>query len=483
MGISLGRDTFLPGDYREFSVRLDDQLRELRERVGEPSFNREYFSLGAELEVYLVDGANRPACANEQLLQLVNHHALTPEINRYNLELNFTPVHGKGSFSELQKEMYCLLDMLADHAQGIGVGIVPIGILPTLQREHLKSEYMTDDNRYRALEKSLRGSGHKRYKININGLDPLVLEGEGISVEGANTSFQVHLRVPADRFADYFNAAQLTTPLLLGMCTNSPLVVGHRLWQESRIALFKQSVDFREHEELHWRQPSRVSFGHGWVRREAWELFSQNVALYEPLLPILYDNKEPFAFSELCLHHGTVWPWNRAVYHPGREGHLRIEFRALPAGPTVLDMVANAVLAVGMALGLADEIDFYSARLPFAYAEYNFYRAAQHGLKAPLIWPHKGRGGFGERPIVEIIEEFLPIARKGIDVLGMESDEIDKFWSIIEERFEKQVTGAVWQLDRFELYRKSCSVDESCLRLLEDYRNNIATGKQVAVWD
>ncbi len=483
MGRSLDRETFLPEDYREFSVRLDTQLRELRERICEPCFQREHFSLGAELEVYLVDGDNRPACANKALLELARHPGLTPEINRYNLELNLTPTHGKGALFGLEREIHSLLEILAGHGRGIGVGIVPVGILPTLQKKHLDSEYMTDDRRYRALERGLCGLDHKHYKININGPEPLALEGEGISVEGANTSFQVHLRVPADRFADYFNAAQLTTPLVLGLCGNSPLVVGHRLWQESRIALFKQSVDFREHEELHWRWPSRVPFGHGWIRREAWELFSQNVALYEPLLPVLYEDSEPFSFPELCLHHGTVWPWNRAIYHPGREGHLRIEFRTLPAGPSVPDMVANLALATGMALGVADVAGDYCARLPFAYAEYNFYRAAQHGLAANLIWPHQGRGGFGERPIVSVIEEFLPLARKGLDLLEMDAGEIDKFWAIICERFEKKVTGASWQLGRFEHHRKSCSVDESCLRLLQDYRDNLATGKQVALWN
>ena len=485
MGISLESKDFTPEDYREFSVRLDSQLHQLRERVDEPSFNRKHFSLGAELEVYMVDEDNRPACVNEKLLELADHPALTPEINRYNLELNMSPVHGEEGrpcLSELQREMYDLLDMLAGHAQGIGAGIVPVGILPTLQKEHLDSKYMTDRDRYRAIMESLCGPDRKQYRININGQDPLVLEGEGISVEGANTSFQVHLRVPADRFADYFNAAQLATPLFLALSANSPLVVGHRLWQESRIALFKQSVDFREHEELHWRRPSRVSFGHGWLRKEAWELFSQNVSLYDPLLPILYDEEDPFSFPELRLHHGTVWSWNRAVYDPGRDGHLRIEFRTLPAGPTVLDMVANAALAVGLTLGLADVADFYAARLPFAYAEYNFYRAAQHGLDARLIWPHTGRGGFGERPIVDVIEEFLPVARTGIAKLGIGTEEISKFWGIIEERFEKKTTGSSWQLDRFGHYRKNCSVEEACRRLLGDYRNNIATGKQVALW-
>ena len=352
MGRSIEFKDLGPEERREFSHRLEVQLQQLREQIQRPSFNRECFSLGAELEVYLVDDQCNPACINEELLAMSNHPQLTPEINRYNLELNLSPVTdhpGKPLFSPIEKEMRELLNLLQNHARSVGGNIIPIGILPTLGVKHLEMEYMTNRKRYHRLRESLCGVDDKNYRIDISGKDHLLLQGKGISVEGANTSFQIHLRVPANRFAEYFNAAQFATPILLGLVGNSPLVVGHRLWQESRIALFKQSVDFRDHQNLEWKQPARVFFGHGWARREAWELFAESVALYPPLLPILFDEEEENLASaspvlpELSLHHGTIWPWNRAVY--GRdgagEGHLRIEFRSLPAGPTVIDMMAN----------------------------------------------------------------------------------------------------------------------------------------------
>ena len=218
--------------------------------LGRPSkghpLNQKHFSLGAELEVYLVDGQYKPACVNEQILELANDPRLTPEVNRYNLELNLTPIDGKKGqlFSPLENEIRNLLDVLQNHAQTIGTNIIPIGILPTLEKEHFKEEYMTDRARYHALKKGLCGPNYKNYKININGKDNLVLSGKGVTVEGANTSFQVHLRIPANEFANHFNAAQFATPLFLALSANSPLVVGHRLWQESRIALFKTECGF-----------------------------------------------------------------------------------------------------------------------------------------------------------------------------------------------------------------------------------------------
>ena len=99
------------------------------------------------------------------------------------------------------------------------------------------------------------------------------------------------------------------------------------------------------------------------------------------------------ALAELRLHQGTVWRWNRAVYDPAGGGHLRIELRALPAGPTVTDMLANAAFLLGLTLALAPEVRAALARrFAFQQAERNFYRAAQYGLAAELAWP-LGHGG------------------------------------------------------------------------------------------
>ena len=486
MGEAIYKEAFTPAEYREFSIRLENQLGQLRDLLATDSFNHWQPSIGAELEMYLVDNDYMPAAVNEELLELAKHPQLTPELNRYNLEFNLSPVPAPGQpFAAIDSELREFLDMLQGHARSIGANIIPIGILPTLQERHLNQVYMTDRPRYHALARGLCGVRGKSFYIDINGKDRLSLEGEGVTVEGANTSFQVHLRVPANQFARQFNSAQLTTPFTVALAANSPLIAGHRLWQESRIALFKQSIDFRERDHPDWRQPARVSFGHGWVRDSAWELFAENVALYQPLIPALIDEEDSGgipSLPELCLHHGTIWPWNRAVYGASDGGHLRIEFRSLPAGPTVIDMLANAALSIGWAVGLGESVDQYLARLPFKFAEYNFYRAAQYGLDAQLIWPRKHVGGLEERPIVELIEEFLPRARVGLELLGIETSEIDRLWAVIEQRFASGRTGAAWQMREFERYRKNCEVGEACSRMLADYVNNVMEGKPVASW-
>src|SRR5260370_2305279 len=91
--------------------------------------------------------------------------------------------------------------------------------------------------------------------------------------------------------------------------------------------------------------------------------------------------------AELRLHEGTVWRWNRPIYDPASGGHLRIEMRALPAGPTVTDMLANAAFLIGLTLWLADQDQRWTYALPFERAAHRFYPAAQYGLHPAQSWP------------------------------------------------------------------------------------------------
>ena len=487
MGDAVYKDSFSASERTEFARRLQVQLNSLRELLQSPPLNVRAPSFGAELELYLVDSDYAPAAISETLLRQMANPQLTPELNRYNLEFNMTPVSALGHpFATMERELRQLMQRLQEQARALDCNILPIGILPTLQQAHLSQEYMSDRPRYHALNRgisALRGAG---YDIHIDGEDPLSLRGEGVTVEGANTSFQVHLRVPAEDFAKWFNAAQLTAPLVLALAANSPLIAGHRLWQESRIALFKQSIDYRRRDNPDWREPARVSFGHGWVREGAWELFAENVALYPPLIPALFPEQQQQQcgpmFPELRLHHGTIWPWNRPVYDHHDGGHLRIEFRSLPAGPTITDMLANAALSIGWAVGLQDRIDGYMAGLPFRFAEYNFYRAAQFGLEAELIWPRAGGVGLELRPVTELIHELLPLAAAGTAELGVASADTEHLWGVLQQRLAMESNGASWQLRRFAAHRQTLPVAESCAAMLAEYLENAMVGAPVATW-
>ena len=416
---------------------------------------------------------------------------ITDEIDRFNLEINSTPAPLSGRpFHHLRQQFEEALELVRAAAARRGADAVAIGVLPTLEPRDLEAGAMTDVPRYRALAAALRRIRRSPFQLRIDGRDPLVLECEDVTLEGAATALHVHLRVEPAAYAATFNAAQAATAPVLAAAGNSSLFAGHRLWEETRVALFKQAVDERVDLSADWHPPARVAFGHGWVRRGALELFEESVLLHAPLLPVCAD-EEPDAplapgaappLPELRLHHGTVWHWNRAVYDPADGGHLRIEFRALPSGPTLVDMLANAAFLIGLTLGLAPEAETLASALPFDAVQRNFYRAAQLGLTADLVWPQKGRPSPRPIPAPELIRSLLPLARRGLADAGVDADEIDLLLDVLADRVQCGATGARWQRDAYTTFCARMEPEQASAAVVRRYRELAASGAPVHRW-
>jgi gamma-glutamyl:cysteine ligase YbdK (ATP-grasp superfamily) len=486
MGIEIDRTEFSSGDYSEFGRRLDDNLRSLSRCLARPEFGVGPASLGAELEMYIVDAAGLQLCCNQDILARAADPQLTLELNRYNLEYNLSPHRcDNRAFWQTEQEIDAKLAQLRVVAAECGGRIVPIGILPTLREQDLGAHCITDSKRYHALvQQCIRRRG-SNFEIDINGANPLKMDMADITLEGANTSFQVHYRVnPAD-YADTFNAIQLVTPLALAIGANSPTLFGHSLWHETRIPLFKQSIDTRHRDRYGWNEPARVNYGHGWVRRSALELFVEAVRLYPPFLPVCSagsDDQEIPSLQELRLHQSTVWLWNRPVYDNADGGHLRIEMRALPAGPTPVDMVANAAFLIGMAEGIRPKIDDLLPALPFKTADYNFHRAAQHGLDAQLIWPRSDQSGCAQQSVTTLITEMIPVAREGLASIGVSDHEVERYLGVISNRLQRAQTGAVWQQRCLSKLLSEQPLQQALSGLLQQYHDNSLGGAPVAEW-
>ncbi|WDE12176.1 hypothetical protein [Thalassomonas haliotis] len=489
MGRNIDQQEYSPQDYFLFQQALYRQLAELKEVLQQPSFGEGPLSLGAELEMYLVDDEAQVSLSNQLLLKELDDPQFQHELNQYNLELNLSSVLQKGKpFTALRQEILTKTGHLEKVARGHGINIVPVGILPTLRAEHLNTDYMTDVPRYHCLSRHLYQQRGENFRVNINGEEPVSVNFADIGSEGANTSFQVHLMTSKDSFVQIFNAAQLTSPLVTAIAGNSGIFLGNRLWDETRIALFKQSIDIRLTDAFQWQQPSRVNFGHGWLRASPWELFAEAVSLYPVVLPYMNsescEGKVP-ELAELSMHMGTIWPWHRPVFSNQGNGHVRIEFRAIPAGPTSVDMLANAAFAIGLAcgLGLNGEIDDLIAFIPFRFAEYNFYRAAQHGLDARILWPLNNNYHPEEVAIVDVIRKMLSVAEKGLLVLGIVPDEISFFINIIRQRLEEKVTGAVWQKHTLRTLERDFEKDLACQKLVQLYIKHSRSCRPVATWE
>ncbi len=491
MGQSIKTSTFSSKEYQRFSLRLLENLQALKLLMQKPDFGVGKPSLGVELEVYLINQHNLPAYRNMELWKQLKDPLLTLELNRYNLEYNFAPIEIRNKpFSALQQQICTTMHSLQKSASEEELRVLAIGILPSLRGEDIGDHAMTDLPRFHALSRGLKSQREDGcFDIHIGGVDSLDLQAHTLTLEGANTSMQIHYRVDPKEFADIYNAIQLVTPVMLALAANSPTFLGHRLWQETRIALFKQAIDSRNNEH-EWRQPARVAFGHGWLRRGAYDLFAEGVNLFPPLLPIvneedplaILDKGETPQLHELRLHQGSIWQWNRPIYDPVDGGHLRIEMRALPAGPSAIDMAANTAFYIGLAEGLKTAINDLLPAMPFAYAERNFYKAAKYGMDAELIWPSDSGTGLNTKPVLEIAKQLLPLARQGLQNINVDDDEIETMLSIIEERIETKTNGASWQLDMLDKLQEHCTLSESLSMLVDRYMQESESGRPVAQW-
>jgi hypothetical protein len=184
---------------------------------------------------------------------------------------------------------------------------------------------------------------------------------------------------------------------------------------------------------------------------------------------------------ELRLHNGTVYRWNRPVYDVVDDRpHLRIENRVLPAGPTVVDILANAAFYYGMVRVLAAEERPVWSAMSFSAAEESFHRGAIEGLDARVYWP-----GLGEVPVAElVVRRLLPIAAQGLDEWGVDPADRDRLLGIIERRCVTGRNGARWQADTFHQLYEDRKLDraEALREMTLRYRENMHSNVPVHEW-
>jgi CBS domain-containing protein len=339
-------------------------------------------------------------------------------------------------------------------AKNFGADVLLAGILPTLRKSDLTLENLTPAPRYHQLNDSVIKLRGGPFSIHIKGIDEINLTHDNIMMESCNTSFQIHFQVSPKEFAPLYNLAQAITAPVLAAAVNSPLLFGHRLWQETRLALFQHSTDARSATQQARSQPTRVSFGDRWIHKSVLELFQEQVARFRMIM-INEPGENPLSLlargeipqlTALRMHNGTIWPWNRACYGVANGvAHLRIENRALPSGPTVLDEIANAAFFVGLMLSLPSEYGEVSQIMSFDDAKANFFAAARHGLNAQFNWVN----GNTITASTLILDHLIPLADQGLKQANVNPADVDHYLGVIEDRVRSGQTGAQWTMKSF----------------------------------
>jgi CBS domain-containing protein len=451
----------------KFIRRLLSDIRAMELMIEGDLIERGKSRIGAEQEICLVDQTWRPAPIIGDILEEIGDKRFTTELARFNLEINLDPLPFTGDcLSALEEELRRSIGqaqvVLARHQ----ARALLTGILPTIRSKDLDMGNMTPLDRYKALAASMRKLRGGDFEFHISGTDELITRHDSVMFESCNTSFQIHYQVDPADFVRLYNWAQFISGPVLAASPNSPLLLGRKLWRETRIALFQQSVDIRKKHELDRDRSPRVSFGHRWISDSIVDAFKEDIVRFEVLLSSddhpdsvkLLESGQIPSLPSLMVHNGTIYKWNRPCYgiYQGKP-HFRIENRYLASGPTILDEVANAALWFGLMAGQPGEYRDIEQRFEFDDAKTNFLKAARDGLVNRFLW----LGGKRVSAQDLLLQELIPIAREGLHKSGIRPEDADRYLSVVQERVESGQTGSQWMLDSYNAIRRTGTRDQA----------------------
>src|SRR6185295_13393967 len=138
MGLLIQSEEFDDADYARFVARLHAGLDALGVLLDRPDFGAGPASIGAELELFLIDEAGRTLPLNRAVLAATLDPRVTVEVDRFNLEINTRPGPLAGRpFSALGAELASALAEVGRAAAAHRGRVTTIGILPTLRAADL----------------------------------------------------------------------------------------------------------------------------------------------------------------------------------------------------------------------------------------------------------------------------------------------------------------------------------------------------------
>ena len=444
MGEEIQSSNFSAEDYAQFKQQLQAETATLAEWFAESRFVDVHPVAGFELEAWLVDEHYRPAPRNAEFLEQLADPLASPELASFNFEVNSTPRSLSGHvFSAMHAELIKTWQHCHDTAEQMRCQLAMVGILPTVQNDDLQLANMSQMERYRALNREVvRMRKGKPLVFDINGEEHLRVTHRDVMLESATTSFQIHMQLNPQQAVRAYNASLILAAPMVALTANSPFLFGKDLWAETRIPVFEQAVAVGGYDGAMFGPIRRVTFGTGYVRGSLMELFQENLEHYPILLPVSYGENSP-ELRHLRLHNGTIWRWNRPLVGFDAEGrpHLRLEHRVVPAGPSMIDTLANAAFYYGVVTTLSEMEPAPENFIKFDKARDNFYAAARFGLRAQLSWTDDK-----VHAVHELLEQqLLPMAESGLMHLGVEKHDRQIYLEVITERLRTGMNGTNWQ--------------------------------------
>ena len=443
MGEEIRNSQYQADDFKQFHEKLKIETDLLSQWFHDKHFSSAPPVAGFELEAWLVDEQLRPAPINETFLNQLNDPLASPELASFNVEFNSTPRQlKKHVFSAMHAELVQLWRRSKAVASSLDTRLAMIGILPTVNDEDLNLANMSKMRRYRALNREvIHLRKGKPLVFDINGEEHLHVVHRNVMLESVATSFQIHIQVSQENAVQVYNTSLISSAQMIAISANSPFLFGKNLWSETRIPVFEQAVAIGGFEAAAFGPIRRVTLGSGYVRESLMELFNENIEHYPILLPEQYPEAEE-QLRHLRLHNGTIWRWNRPLIGFDEDGspHLRIEHRVIPAGPSIIDTIANAAFYYGVLFGMCSRFNDIESRIDFDKVRDNLYKAARFGMHTQLNWLDNTSVSAHE-----LLQRLVSYAQSGWQQLGISEDDQHTYITVIRDRIESGMTGSQWQ--------------------------------------
>ncbi len=455
--------TALAVDAEEFRERAMAQAEDLKAEVEDGTFDNTQALVGIELELYGVDartdGLRR---MSRQLLELIGFEK---ELGLHNAEMQTRPdpltEHG---LVAQEKELQAHVAPARTKTNAENLQLVTDGMWTVPPTGESAASYLTDFVEKDGIKVATNMSDSVRYHTMANTDYPsrfeldaphVSLSAETVMPESLITSIQPHYQLPhAPDLPAYFRYALRIAGPLLALGVNSPFFppglyddapdreIVADAHMENRVNIFESVLN---PPEGHDEEP-KVCFPPDF---ETVEAAIDDIAADTCIVPREMTPTDRFddAFAHFRHKHGSYWRWVRPVFDGATrsDANARIEFRPLPAQPTLRDAVAFQAVFAGLMESLRRR-EHPVRDLDWETAEENFYAAARDGLQADLQWIT--REGADTTDIDAICTELFEFARDGLEVRGLSSEQAHRYVRPLRERLDRKTTPARWKHDR-----------------------------------
>jgi hypothetical protein len=450
-------------DAEAFRERAEAEAEELKAEVQSGTFDNTQALVGLELELYGID--SRTDSLRRMPRSLLGLIGFEKELGLHNAEMQTSPepLTRYGLVAQ-EKELQAHFAPAQEKTNAETLRLVADGMWTVPPTGETATEYLTDYVEEDGIRIATNMSDAVRYHTMANTDYPsrfeldaphVSLSAETVMPESLITSIQPHYQVPhAPDLPEYFRYALRVAGPILALGVNAPFFppdlyddapdaeIVADAHMEHRIGVFESVLNPpADHEE-----PPKVCFPPDYDTVEA---AIDDIAADRCIVPM--DVSEGNRFDDRFAHfrhkHGSFWRWIRPVFDGASrsEANARIEFRPLPAQPTIRDCVAFEAVFAGLMESLRRREHPVQA-LDWETAKANFYAAARDGLQADIEWITSD--GAETTAIDEICNELFEFARDGLEVRGLSTEQAREYIRPLRERLDRRTTPARWKHER-----------------------------------